>query len=115
MMNSVPVKLRSSRPPIPGRQPLLSVQLSKEAVTVGAEVTPTVQAPSPLQPLAFQPAKIECGEAAAASVTDVPGSKGAVHDSPQSIPAGLEVTVPSPGPLPSLSTTSGSTPFARLS
>ena len=45
-----------------------------------------------------QPTKLEPGAASACRVTWVPVANGAVHVAPQSIPAGVEVTVPDPAP-----------------
>ena len=45
-----------------------------------------------------QPAKFELASGAAVSVTVVPISNAAEHVGPQSMPAGLEATVPAPSP-----------------
>jgi hypothetical protein len=70
----------------------------KEAVTAVAPVTVTVQDPVPLQPPPLHPTKTELTPGIAVSVTTVPLTKLALHVAPQSIPAGLLVTVPVPDP-----------------
>src|SRR5438445_405221 len=70
----------------------------KVAVTLGACVMLTVHVPVPLHPAPLQPPNIKPVSAVAVSVTLVVKSKGALHVMPQSIPAGLLVTVPLPVP-----------------
>jgi hypothetical protein len=55
--------------------------------------TPSLQSESPPNP-----AKLEPGSAAAAKVTVVPAAKCALQSGPQSIAAGLLVTLPRPAP-----------------
>jgi hypothetical protein len=63
----------------------------------------TTHEPVPLQ-APDQPAKIEPEAAVAVSVTCVPGKKSLVQVDPQSIAAGLDVTLPEPVPaLPTVS------------
>src|SRR5207249_4073633 len=70
----------------------------KVAVTVVAAFKVTEQLPLPVQPPPFQPAKVEPLAGVAVSVTKVPLSNEAEQAAPQSIPGGLEVTVPLPVP-----------------
>src|SRR6478752_2490203 len=70
----------------------------KVAVTVVSALRVTTQSPVPEQPPPDQPAKVEPASAAAVSVTTVPSSNEAWQVAPQSIPAGLLVTVPLPEP-----------------
>src|SRR5690606_16877361 len=74
---------------------------AKVAVTVRAWLIETVQLPVPgqLMPLPDQPVKFELGSAVATSVTFVPAVKPNVHVEPQSMPAGIDWTVPVPLPL----------------
>src|SRR2546425_942786 len=74
------------------------------AVTVGAALRGTVQAPGPEQPPPVQPLKVEPAAGAAVSVTAVPLAKLAAQVAPQVMPAGLLVTVPAP--VPALETVS---------
>ena len=67
------------------------------AVTEVALVNVTLQVPVPMQ-APDQPANVEVVFGAAVSVTMVPLVKLALHVAPQSIPAGLLVTVPAPVP-----------------
>src|SRR5437870_3643000 len=67
---------------------------TKVAVTVAAPATETVQVPAPAQPPPSQPVKVEPAAAAANRVSVAPGSKVAAQVAPQSMPVGLEVTVP---------------------
>ena len=69
----------------------------KVAVTALAAVIDKVQVDVPVQ-TPVQPAKVEPGEAAAVSVTDVPLVKPAEQDAAQAMPDGAEVTVPAPVP-----------------
>jgi hypothetical protein len=61
-------------------------------------VNVTLQAPAPVQGPA-QAAKTEFAVGAAVSVTAVPEAKVALQVGPQSMPVGLLLTVPVPGPL----------------
>lgn len=70
----------------------------KVALGAVSALTVTVQLPDPEQPPPLQPAKVEPELAAAVKVTCVPEVKSAEHVAPQSIPAGLLVTVPEPLP-----------------
>jgi len=79
---------------VPQDGPALNVAVhvrSDETVTDTAAFVPE-QAP-------LQPEKLEPGPAVAVSVTIVPEMKAALHVPPQSIPAGLEETLPLPPPL----------------
>ena len=67
------------------------------AVTETSLVNVTLQVPVPVQ-APDQPANVEPAFGAAVSVTMVPLVKLALHVAPQSIPAGLLVTVPAPVP-----------------
>jgi len=62
-------------------------------------LTVTVQGPVPRQLDPVQPAKDEPAAGVAVNVTIVPAGNEAVQVDPQSIPVGLLVTVPDPGPL----------------
>jgi len=68
------------------------------AVTDLLALITTVHVPVPLHPLPLQPPKVDPDAGAAVNVTVVPDEKGKLHVVPQSIPAGLLVTVPSPTP-----------------
>ena len=68
------------------------------AVTDLLALITTVHVPVPLHPLPLQPAKVDPDAGAAVNVTVVPDEKGKLHVVPQSIPAGLLVTVPIPTP-----------------
>jgi hypothetical protein len=68
----------------------------KAAVTVVANVMGMVQVPVPEQPPPLQPVKVEPAAAAAVRVTEV--VKPAEQVKPQSMPAGVLVTVPLPLP-----------------
>src|SRR5881296_3614039 len=70
----------------------------KVAVTVGAALRGTGQAPGPEQPPPLQPLKVEPAAGAAVSVTAVPLVKLAVQIAPQVMPAGALVTAPLPVP-----------------
>ena len=71
----------------------------KVAVTDVAAPMVTVQAPSPEQPPPDQPAKLDPELVTAVSVTTVPPvNVDEQDDAVQSIPEGLEVTVPVPEP-----------------
>jgi len=70
----------------------------KVAVTVMSAFVVTVQVPVPEQPPPLQPMKTEPASRATPRVTEVPLSKDAEQVPPQSIPAGLLVTVPLPVP-----------------
>ena len=67
------------------------------AVTLWTPPIITVQSPVPVQS-PVQPAKVEPVAAVAVRVTLLPYEKLAPHVPPQSIPAGLLVTVPDPVP-----------------
>ena len=69
----------------------------KVAVTAALPVNVTLQAPVPVQ-APDQPANVELAFGVAVSVTMVPLVKLALHVAPQSIPAGLLITVPAPVP-----------------
>ena len=68
------------------------------AVTVVAAESVTTQLPVPVHPPPLQPVKAEPAFGAAVSVTTVPLVKLAAQVAPQSMPAGLLVTVPVPAP-----------------
>src|SRR5689334_6816201 len=74
------------------------------AVTSAAALTVTVHGAVPLHvPSPLQPVNVESPVAAAVSVTIVPGEYASSQSPGQSIPVGLEVTVPVPLP-PSVTT-----------
>jgi hypothetical protein len=86
-------------PPVPARLTESAwVIRAKVAVTDAAASTVTVQVPVPEHPAPDQPAKVEVASGVAVSTTAVLASKVAVHVVPQSIPAGVEATVPPPVP-----------------
>ena len=68
------------------------------AVTLAAAVIVTTHAPLPLH-APLQPSNRDPAAVAAVSVTVVPLAKLAAHVAPQSIPAGVDVTVPAPVPV----------------
>src|SRR6266566_3828848 len=70
----------------------------KRAKIVVLAVRVTVHGPVPEQALPLQPLKIEPVAGVAMSVTTVPLSNAAEQVAPQSIPGGLDVTVPLPEP-----------------
>src|SRR5207245_967221 len=85
--------------PVPALPTLrVNVWRPKVAVTVVAAVTATLQAPVPEQPPPLQPVNVAPPAGLAVNVTTVPLSYEAEQVAPQSIPAGLEVTVPVPVP-----------------
>jgi hypothetical protein len=69
------------------------------AVTVVAAVSVTVHVPVPEQPPPLQPVKVEPAAGTAVRVTVVPLAQAAIQVEPQEMPAGLLVTVPTPGPV----------------
>ncbi len=71
---------------------------SKVAVTVVLAFNVNMQAPAPEQPPPLHPMKTEPASRATPRVTEVPLSKDAEQVPPQSLPAGLLVTVPLPVP-----------------
>jgi len=98
---SIPDGLETTVPlPFPA---LLRVSVERRRLNVAVTdrdasiVTVHVAAETASHPL--QPAKTERDVALAVSVTVVPLSKPAEHVFPQSIPAGLDVTVPLPSPV----------------
>src|SRR5437867_1143788 len=87
--------------PLPVPAPLtvrVTVWRLNVAVTVVAAFKVTEQVPVPKQPPPLQPVKVEPVAGVAVSVTKVPLSNEAEQVTPQSIPGGLEVTVPLPEP-----------------
>jgi hypothetical protein len=68
------------------------------ALTVWAWLIVTVQVGALPEQAPVHPANAEPGDADAVSVTPVPDANVARHVTPQSIPDGLEATVPVPGP-----------------
>jgi hypothetical protein len=68
------------------------------AVTGVFWVMTTTHVVVPLHPLSLQPSNVEPADGVAVNVTVVPLMKVELHVTPQSIPAGLLVTVPSPAP-----------------
>ena len=68
------------------------------ALTVVSPVKVTLQRPVPEQPPPLQPVKVDPLSADAVRVTTEPAWKPAEQVFPQSIPEGLEVTVPPPAP-----------------
>lgn len=85
-------------PPVPDLVTVTAVLAAalKTAVTVAFPVTAHITVPEHPPPL--HPANTDPGEAEAVSVTDVPASNRLTQAPPQSIPAGVEVTVPAPVP-----------------
>src|SRR5213594_3855074 len=71
---------------------------AKVAVTVVASATVTTQESVPVQ-APLQPVKTDPAAGVAVSVTTVPLTKLAVQVAPQSMPAGVLVTVPAPAPV----------------
>src|SRR6266581_6255377 len=71
---------------------------AKVAVTEVAALRVTIQGPVPEQPPPLQPVKVEPASGVAVRVTAVPLANGAAQVAPQSMPAGLLVTVPEPAP-----------------
>ena len=67
------------------------------AVTVLAASIVTTQGPVPVQ-APDQPANVDPVNAAGVNVTDVPCENDAEHVTPQSIPTGVDDTVPDPVP-----------------
>src|SRR5262249_25804542 len=84
---------RSTQAPLQLVRPLLQVKVAVTSLT--AEVSATMQSPVPPQPLPDQPAKVCVPWAGAASLTGVVG-KVALQSAVQSIPDGVDVTVPPP-------------------
>jgi len=68
------------------------------AVTLVAAVIDTVHVPVPEQPPPDQPLNVEPTPGVAARTTLVPELYDAEHVAPQLIPAGFDVTVPTPAP-----------------
>src|SRR5262245_27791616 len=68
------------------------------AVTDLFALITTTHVAVPLHPLPLQPPKVDPVAAVAVKVTVVPDTKGKLHVAPQTIPAGLLVTVPTPAP-----------------
>jgi len=66
------------------------------AVTVVFALTVTEQVPVPVQPPPDQPVNAYPDAGAALSVSDVPALTVALHEAPQLIAAGVDVTVPEP-------------------
>ena len=77
----------------------VTVVASKLAVTDVLDVSVMVQIPVPEQPPPLHPVNVELESAVAVSVTTVPDVYGSEQSGPQSIPAGLLVTVPPPVPV----------------
>jgi hypothetical protein len=71
---------------------------AKVAVTVVSAFTVTSQSPVPVHPPPLNPVNVEPVAAVADSVTLLPPSTISLHVEPQSIPAGVLVTVPEPVP-----------------
>jgi hypothetical protein len=77
----------------------VSSSTANVAVTETAADIVTVHVePLPLQPPPLHPLNVEPTYGVAVNVTLVPAASGAEHVAPQSIPAGLEVTLPLPSP-----------------
>ncbi|MBK9033540.1 MAG: hypothetical protein IPL61_20125 [Myxococcales bacterium] len=68
------------------------------AVTVVSAVSVTTHGAVPVQPPPDQPENVELASAVAITVTIVPAGWASVQAVPQSMPAGLDVTVPVPLP-----------------
>src|SRR2546425_1495328 len=71
----------------------------KLALTDCAALIVTTQLPVPLHPAPLQPVNADPLAGAAVKVTDVPLANDALHVAPQSMPAGLLVSVPLPLPV----------------
>src|SRR5688572_19660665 len=71
---------------------------AKVAVTARAAVIESWHVPVPEQPSPDHPENSEPAGAVAGSVTVAPGSNRVAQTAPQSMPAGLDVTVPEPVP-----------------
>src|SRR5262245_40961175 len=78
---------------------------SKVGVTVTSPVTANVQSPVPLHPPPDQPANDEPAAGVACRVTRKFSANASLQSLPQSIPAGDDVTVPSPLPDTTIVTT----------
>src|SRR5688572_14989627 len=81
--------------PVPAR--LTVSGYVKRAVTDLAAFNVSTHAPVPEQP-PLQPANVAPAAGLAVSVTSVPETYASLQSEPQSMPAGLELTVPPPAP-----------------
>src|SRR5436309_2609295 len=86
-------------PPLPVLVTVRVYNCVKLAFTACAALIVTTQVPVPLHPAPLQPVNTEPLTGAAVKVTDVPLANEALHVTPQSMPAGLLVTVPLPLPV----------------
>ena len=77
----------------------------KVAVTVVAAVTVAEQVPVPVQPPPLQPVNVEPVAGVAVRVTEVPWPTDSLQSTPQLMPAGDDVTEPTP--VPAVVTESG--------
>src|SRR4051812_8883651 len=87
----------TSPDPSPASTTITEFSSAKFAVTVVAASTVTVHASLPPH-APVQPANVEPLSAVAVSVTIVPDGNCSLHVAPQSMPAGVDVTVPVPLP-----------------
>ncbi len=94
---SMPAGLETTVPAVPLRATVRTCVGENVAVTARVSFTVTVQAPGPEHAPA-QETKAEPGAAVGVRFTSVGASKKAEQIVPQSIPAGVEVTVPLPVP-----------------
>ena len=95
---------------------ILVAAIPKLAIAVIVRLLAIVQAAVPVH-APLQPVKVELVAGAAASLTTVPAEYVAEHVGPQSIPAGILVTMPVPVPAVPTVTTSeleGAVPHASL-
>src|SRR6266511_1974950 len=95
---SIPAGLLVTMPaPLPAFATVSVLSVSKVAVTSWSALIETVQVPVPVQ-APPQPVKVEPEAVVAVRVTEVPSTKAWEQVEPQSMPAGLEPTVPAPSP-----------------
>src|SRR2546426_3524880 len=85
--------------PLPADVTLRVYSGVKLALTACAALIVTMQVPVPLHPAPLQPANTDPLAGAAVKVTCVPLTNAALHVTPQSMPAGLLLTVPMPLPV----------------
>ena len=84
-------------PPVPADAVIVEVFKVNVAVTVLAALIVTVHEPVPVQ-APDQPPNVELASGAAVRVTLVPAAYTSVQSDPQLMPAGADVTIPSPVP-----------------
>src|SRR5438309_5009428 len=97
---SIPAGLLATVPlPLPAFVTVRVYNCVKLAFTACAALIVTTQLPVPLHPAPLQPPNTDPLAGAAVKVTDVPLANAALHVAPQSLPAGLLVSVPLPLPV----------------